>query len=486
MSSSTHHQHDKGGVVISSGTTDSTVASPPSTGVPSPSQTNTTSSSSGPTMRQKLIALLALAAVSTAVGFFTKRSQVGGRYKFHPASAVVCTEMFKLVISLVIICKLILRREVGGGGDTATGENDNYDDEGAATITASSSPSGGECMPMRAGEFTSRAVRFFREEVSLPMVLHTAGLAVSYSVVNIVTYAIFIHASGSMFFLLKASSPVVTALLLYVMVSRAISKPQWIAVVGQCLGLLTTQVNPCVFVAGVATAAAAGAASKGTVISTTGYALILINIAISCTAGVWNDHVVKTYGASVNAQNVVLYSWGIAVNFVLFMWAPPTWMGVAADASIPTFFEGFNYPVLCVICANGSVGLVITAVYKYADVVVKTFGLAGSTVALFLLELAGLIPGTGKGVPMACTVLGASVVFYAAYLYILPKDAFAVAVPGTTNTTLQVPTHWGGILKTSKVRILLYLAAATVMVVVLYYYVLCPQATITQYVIVQL
>jgi hypothetical protein len=159
-------------------------------------------------------------------------------------------------------------------------------------------------------------------------------------------------------------------------------------------------------------------------------------------------------------------------------------MGVAADANIPTFFEGFNYPVLCVICANGSVGLIITAVYKYADVVVKTFGLAGSTVALFLLELAGLIPGTGKGVPMACTILGASVVFYAAYLYILPKDAFAVAVPGTT--TLQVPAHWAGILKTVKVRRLLYLVATTVMVAVLYFNVLCPQAAPPQYVVVQL
>ena len=455
------------------GTLDGTIGSstPNQARPPPPPSAAQSTSFQAVTMKQKLMALSALGTISTAVGFFTKRSQVGGRYKFHPASAVVCTETFKLVVSLAIIVKMIWRREVGGKIPT---EEDDSNEE-----TPVPSPSGEPSMSV--GEFIERGIRFLRQEISLPMIIHTAGLALSYSVVNIVTYAIFVHASGSMFYLLKASSPVVTALLLYIMVNRHISKPQWVAVFGQCVGLLATQVNPCALIpSGVAAVAMSGAPlAKATVMSMTGYVLILINIAISCTAGVWNDHVVKTYGASVNAQNVVLYSWGILINYSLFLWAPPSWMGVSPNSEIPTFFEGYNIPVMCVICANGSVGLVITAVYKYADVVVKTFGLAGSTVALFLMELGGLIPGTGKGAPLVSTIMGASVVFYAAYLYILPKESFAVAVPqqaSGSNSSLHIPSTWHAILKSERVRRLLYLVGITAGVALFYFYAVCPRS----------
>ena len=67
----------------------------------------------------------------------------------------------------------------------------------------------------------------------------------AYSVVNLVTFGIFVHASASMFFLLKASSPVVTALMLRFVFTRDITTVQWIAISAQCVGLLVTQFNPC-------------------------------------------------------------------------------------------------------------------------------------------------------------------------------------------------------------------------------------------------
>merc|ERR1719197_1627551 len=123
-----------------------------------------------------------------------------------------------------------------------------------------------------------------------------------------------------------------------------------------------------------------------------------------------------------------MYLLGVVINFLLFYTPQATkLLGGAIDERPPYFLYGFdNWKVLGVVVANGSVGLVITAVYKYADVVVKTFGIAGSVVTLYLLETIQVLPSknadvdsrVGQG-PIA--FLGASIVFLASYLYILPK-----------------------------------------------------------------
>ena len=142
----------------------------------------------------------------------------------------------------------------------------------------------------------------------------------------------------------------------------------------------------------------------------------------------WNEYIIKNLGTSVNVQNAVLYTFGILINVFIFWVAPPWMLGVSESFG---FFEGYNWRVVFVIIANGSVGLVITAVYKYADVVVKTFGLAGSTMVLYILERAGAIPRSNFGVATEVLILGAGIVFYASYLYIAP----AVAVPKSEDST---------------------------------------------------
>merc|ERR1719197_366682 len=117
-----------------------------------------------------------------------------------------------------------------------------------------------------------------------------------------------------------------------------------------------------------------------------------------------------------------MYLLGVVINFLLFYTPQATkLLGGAIDERPPYFLYGFdNWKVLGVVVANGSVGLVITAVYKYADVVVKTFGLAGSTVTLFILEVLGVLPAANAGPPRMAAVFGAVIVFYASYVYIAP------------------------------------------------------------------
>lgn len=346
----------------------------------------------GPTMRQQLLALFALTFVSTCIGFTMKKGQIGGKYKFSPASAVVMTELFKLISSLVIIAKLLLQAV---SEKTSKGERTTLRDE---------------------------ALTFYNENVSARVVLHLAGLAVAYSIVNLVTFGIFLAAPASTFFLMKAASPVLTAILLRFLVNRHINAVQWISVVMQCVGLVVTQYNPC---------------TKSGTLTTLGYMLICINIVVSCGCGVWNEQIIKSYGTSVNVQNAILYTCGVMVNLLVYWTIPGTFFGLKPeDAATISFFDGYNWSVAAIIVSSGSVGLVITAVYKYADVVVKTFGLAGSTVTLYALEAAGVLPSSNASVSVMATLIGAVVVFYAAYLYIAPPR-YLEALPPPTATTAE-------------------------------------------------
>lgn len=340
-----------------------------------------------PTLFQKSVALLSLAAVSTAIGVTMKLSQTGGKYEFHPASCVVFTELFKLISSVVIAVHVLRSQQ----------------QEERTT-------------------FSATLQNFWKVNFTNAVIKHEFGLAVAYCAVNLVTYPIFVHASASVFFLLKAASPVVTAVMLRVLVKRSVSGVQWFAILAQCVGLLVTQYNPC---------------GGGTAVSAVGYGLIVVNVVVSCLAGVWNEHIIKNHGTSVNAQNIILYSWGAFINLFAFLAVPHQAFGLASPVG---FFEGYTWSALGVVIASGSVGLVITAVYKYADVVIKTFGLAGSTIFLFLLEASGVLPVKLTPIPIFVLFLGGLVVFYAAYLYMSPAPSAAASLAASSaDPTKQLP-----------------------------------------------
>ena len=321
------------------------------------------------TFTEKLLALLTLTLVSTAIGYFMKVSGVRGKYNFSPISVVFSTELFKLFVSTAIIGRLVHVQTVDAVGATTC---------------------------------TKEARRFASENFTRKVGIHNAGLAFAYTIVNIVTWGIFAHAPASTFFLLKAASPVITAVMLAVLVKRPISGQQWVSIVMQCVGLAATQIDPC---------------SLTLSLSPIAYLYLFINIAVSCGAGVWNEHIIKTFDVSVNAQSSTMYTWGAALNIGLFFVLPVSIVGGNNSAG---FFEGYSWSVLGCIVANGSVGLLITVVYKYADVVIKTFGLAGSTVTLFILEAMGALPSAHAGPPRMAALIGAAVVFYASYVYIAP------------------------------------------------------------------
>ena len=86
---------------------------------------------------------------------------------------------------------------------------------------------------------------------------------------------------------------------------------------------------------------------------------------VSSIAGVMNDHLCKTTDASLHAQNMVLYSFGVVINLAVF-----AVIKLSNPEGVPSFFTGYNSPgAISLIFLNASLGLIITAVYKCSSIV---------------------------------------------------------------------------------------------------------------------
>jgi hypothetical protein len=98
------------------------------------------------------------------------------------------------------------------------------------------------------------------------------------------------------------------------------------------------------------------------------YGLLLISLLITAFTSVLNDHVLKNSGASLHGINSLLYAFGSSVNVLMLF---------TSGVSPANMFVGFGSlsALACLMC-NALIGIAVSAVYKYADAVVKTLATA--------------------------------------------------------------------------------------------------------------
>jgi hypothetical protein len=298
---------------------------------------------------KKLIVFVALVVVQVAVAVVYKIAQKDGtyllfsstiaiqsyssagtgKYSFSPASALVLAEIFKTMLSSIL---LIHSRDEHTLRDKI---------EAGLLLIRETSP-------------------LFR--------LQTAALAFSYAVNNQIGFSVFLIADAASITLFKSGSSLISALMLLVFVGRQIFPLQWAAIAIQVMGLVTALYDPC---------------TGASLLSAAAYILLAVHVAISCVNGVWNEHLVKNYTVNLHAQNIILYVSGSAFNLLFYLVVPTELLGTSSTGS---FFHGYTPSAWLVVFMNSIIGIVIVAVYKHADVLVKTFGLACATGILYFIN----------------------------------------------------------------------------------------------------
>jgi len=195
-----------------------------------------------------------------------------------------------------------------------------------------------------------------------------------------------------------------TALFSVFLLKKQLTLIQWIA-----LMLLTAGV------AFVQAGAATNSQHKGN--STVGLAAVLTACVTSAFAGVYFEKIIKTTQQSVWLRNVQLSLFSILLG--LFGVYQQDAAAVAKDG----FFQGYKPVVWVVIVLNGLGGLVIAAVIKYADNILKSFAAAISIIVTGLISYFFL----GDFEVTTHFLVGAPIVLMATMLYQSGYDLVGLA-----------------------------------------------------------
>jgi Nucleotide-sugar transporter len=299
-------------------------------------------------LAMRVLALLGLAAVQVFAGVVLKLAQSNGVYAFSPQSSLVMSEAVKMGMS----ASYLLRDKGGVGG----------------------------------------ARRAFKEETTPLLVAHMTGLAGVYAFNNALAFWLFARADPGAIMLTKASSSVVSAVMLYFVRGFVISGSRWLLLLIQVLGLVTAQYD-----------SRTGAGTYSSAV----YSVMLLTIINSNVANVWNERVIQNFEtASMATKNVYLYGLGAALNMIGFIFARAT------SPASPAFFQGYGPAAMAVVTSNALIGVSMNFVYKYADALVKTIATSITSITMLILSAAFF-----HGRADALVFVGGLILVSATYLY---------------------------------------------------------------------
>ncbi|KAF4962840.1 hypothetical protein FSARC_9083 [Fusarium sarcochroum] len=359
--------------------------------------------------RAAYLAALGLVGIQVGIGVIMKTAQRGGSYSFSASGSIAISEFLKFILSTVFFYRECKTRAQTGIGPSTRGSDaayaslsdDNQDidiqdkDEDSSSLTMIDSDdeearsAGPSLQPLA---FSPRTFwGYVRGEVRNDVRFGFYNLALLYILINNSIFLSYKMADPGTIQLTKSGVTLITALVMMATLNQQLSKIQWMAITMQLSGLVVTQYQP----------------GKGALYPFDTYALLLFQVFLSASSGVYNQVLLKADDSSLHANNMILYASGTAVNLVCHM----TIKSISSNE--PGFFEGYgSIDAILVIASNVFIGLAITAVYKYADAIVKCFATAFATG--ILLFIAPLISDTSLSF---LVVPGTLIIFVASWLY---------------------------------------------------------------------
>ena len=337
----------------------------------------------------KILAFLVLLLVQVFVSIVYKFSQTKGKYTYSPLSAIASAEFIKLCISLTFIWLSV-------SIDDSSSNNKIYN------------------------RFLA-CYAWFRKEVQSIFIAYTFGLALLYVINNQLAFVLYLYVDMASISMFKSFSSILSAILLWLFCERTLVREQWASIILQVVGLVIVQYDSC---------------RDAPFLAIKDYITLIVSTLITAICSVWNERLIKTYSVNMHIQNAILYTFGLTLNLTLFFFFPDLFV---KNETRKQFFEGYSLMVIAIILCNSVLGIVITFVYKYADVIVKTFSTACATGVLLYINVAVF-----KIKANLTIFLGAIVIFISSYLFLLVKpvstDVDLMNVPDENKESKKTQT----------------------------------------------
>ena len=337
----------------------------------------------------KILAFLVLLLVQVLVSIVYKFSQTKGKYTYSPLSAIASAEFIKLCISLTFIWLSV-------SIDDSSSNNKIYN------------------------RFLA-CYAWFRKEVQSIFIAYTFGLALLYVINNQLAFVLYLYVDMASISMFKSFSSILSAILLWLFCERTLVREQWASIILQVVGLVIVQYDSC---------------RDAPFLAIKDYITLIVSTLITAICSVWNERLIKTYSVNMHIQNAILYTFGLTLNLTLFFFFPDLFV---KNETRKQFFEGYSLMVIAIILCNSVLGIVITFVYKYADVIVKTFSTACATGVLLYINVAVF-----KIKANLTIFLGAIVIFISSYLFLLVKpvstDVDLMNVPDENKESKKTQT----------------------------------------------
>ncbi|KAF2668334.1 hypothetical protein BT63DRAFT_425654 [Microthyrium microscopicum] len=348
-------------------------------------------------------AALALVCIQVGIGIMYKAAQSGGKYPFSATASVTISETLKCLLSTFLFYREWKNREGGVRlpqtpipsqpvtlRDMEEGKEKDDDDSDTLSISDDDPLHHMEKSYQHSQGTYAAFFEAVKEEIPQEIKFGFAHLALFYVLINNIVFVLFRLADPGTIQLIKSGTTLITAVVMILFLKTKIGRGQWIAIVFQVCGIVVTQYTP-----------------SGSAFPLSTYLILIFQTTLSAVSSVYNQKLCKSSDGSLHVMNMTLYSCGAVINFILHI------LVRIMNRDEPGFFTGWGHiGALMVIVSNVFIGLAMTAVYKYADALIKCFATAMSTaILLYLSPLLFNVSFSFLVIP------GTLVVFMATWLY---------------------------------------------------------------------
>eukprot|EP01116_Phalansterium_solitarium_P022995 TRINITY_DN783_c0_g1_i2.p1 TRINITY_DN783_c0_g1~~TRINITY_DN783_c0_g1_i2.p1 ORF type:complete len:345 (-),score=118.94 TRINITY_DN783_c0_g1_i2:375-1409(-) len=201
-----------------------------------------------------------------------------------------------------------------------------------------------------------------------------------------------------------------TAVMSVLLLSKSLSKTQWVSLVILMLGVAFVQISP----------DAPDKAVDGNKLL--GLFVVVLSCLSSAFAGVYFEKLLKNSTSTIWIRNIQLGLWGAGFGIAT------AYVNDGLAIREGGFFQGYNNLVALVIAVQAAGGLLVAVVVKYADNILKGFAtsisiISSSVLSMFLFSFR----------PGVLWLVGASLVMSSTYLYSKPTPGGPVLPTAASN-----------------------------------------------------